>query len=76
MKNIRVFLSENFQFLEVEFSIYFNRRVFVNSQFYLLETSSIILLQFQITNKKTKTKKKKKNIRSAHGSSLICVLSQ
>ena len=29
MKNIRVFLSENFQFLEVKFSIYFNRRVFV-----------------------------------------------
>ena len=30
MKNIRVFLSENFQFLEVKFSIYLNRRVFVN----------------------------------------------
>ena len=29
MKNIIVFLSENFQFLEVKFSIYFNRRVFV-----------------------------------------------
>ena len=29
MKNIRVFLSENFQFLEVKFSIYLNRRVFV-----------------------------------------------
>ena len=29
MKNIRVFLSENIQFLEVEFSIYLNRRVFV-----------------------------------------------
>ena len=29
MKNIRVFLSENFQFLEVQFSIYLNRRVFV-----------------------------------------------
>ena len=28
MKNIR-FLSENFQFLEVKFSIYLNRRVFV-----------------------------------------------
>ena len=28
MKNIR-FLSENFQFLEVKFSIYMNRRVFV-----------------------------------------------
>ena len=29
MKNIRVFLSENFQFLEVKFSVYWNRRVFV-----------------------------------------------
>ena len=29
MKNIRVFLSENFQFLEMKFSIYLNRHVFV-----------------------------------------------
>ena len=29
MKNIRVFLSVNFQFLEVKFSIYLNRHVFV-----------------------------------------------
>ena len=30
MNNIRVFfLSENFQFLEVKFSIYLNRRVYV-----------------------------------------------
>ena len=29
MKNIRVFLSENFQFLEVKFSIHLNRCVFV-----------------------------------------------
>ena len=29
MKNIRVFVSENFQFLEVKLSIYFNRCVFV-----------------------------------------------
>ena len=29
MKNIRVFLPENFQFLEVKFSIYLNKRVFV-----------------------------------------------
>ena len=29
MKTIRVFLSETFQFLEVKFSIYLNRRVFV-----------------------------------------------
>ena len=31
MKNIS-FLSENFQFLEVKFSIYFNRRVFVRER--------------------------------------------
>ena len=29
MKNIRFILSENFMFLEVKFSIYLNRRVFV-----------------------------------------------
>ena len=29
MKNIRVFLSKKFQFLEVKFSAYLNRRVFV-----------------------------------------------
>ena len=29
MKNIRFFLSEMFQFLEVKFSIYLNKRVFV-----------------------------------------------
>ena len=29
MKNIGVFLSENCQFLEVKFSIYLNRSVFV-----------------------------------------------
>ena len=29
MKNIRVFLCENFQFLEVKFSTYLYRRVFV-----------------------------------------------
>ena len=29
MKNIRGFLSENFQFLEVNYSIYLNRCVFV-----------------------------------------------
>ena len=32
MKNIRVFLSENFQFLEIKFSIYLNRRVFVMNE--------------------------------------------
>ena len=29
MKNIKSFLSENFQFLEVKFAIYLNRRIFV-----------------------------------------------
>ena len=29
MGNIRVILFENFQFLEVKFSVYLNRRVFV-----------------------------------------------
>ena len=29
MKNIRFFFPENFQFLEMKFSIYFNRPVFV-----------------------------------------------
>ena len=29
MKNIRVFLSENFQFLVVKFSVYLNRPVFI-----------------------------------------------
>ena len=29
MKNIRIFLCENFQFLVVKFSVYLNRRVFV-----------------------------------------------
>ena len=31
MKNITVFLSENFKFLEEKFSIYLNRHVFVMS---------------------------------------------
>ena len=29
MKNIRIFLSENFHFLVVKFSVYLNRSVFV-----------------------------------------------
>ena len=29
MKNIRIFLSENFQFWVLKFSVYLNRRVFV-----------------------------------------------
>ena len=34
MKNIGVFLSENFQFLEVKFSIYLNRRIFAMLMLY------------------------------------------
>ena len=33
MKKYQRFLSENFQFLEVKFSIYLNRRVFVMGLF-------------------------------------------
>ena len=36
MWKISEFLSENFQFLEVKFSIYLNRRVFVMSLFVIL----------------------------------------
>ena len=42
MKNIRVFLLENFQVLEMKFSIYLNRRVFVNIWF----------LEFEVVVKK------------------------
>ena len=38
MKNIGVFVSENRQFLEVKFSIYLNRSVFVMAQTCLPET--------------------------------------
>ena len=35
MKNIRFFLSENFPFLVVKFSVYLNRRVFVMENVHL-----------------------------------------
>ena len=38
MKNIRVFLTENFQFLEVKFSIYLNRHVFVMKKIFRTES--------------------------------------
>ena len=41
MKNIRVFLSENFQFLEMKCSIYLNRRDF--SQMFKKYIQKIIL---------------------------------
>ena len=43
MKNIRIFLSENFPFLVVKFSIYLNRRVFVMlrmQRFFIWTTNS------------------------------------
>ena len=43
MKNIRVFLSENFQFLEVKFSIYLNRHVFVMGA---LKGTQIVVVSF------------------------------
>ena len=47
MKNIRIFLSENFQFLEVKFSIYLNRRVFVMGRMVpdILHSGSISILR-------------------------------
>ena len=44
MKKYHSILSEIFQFLEVKFSIYLNRRVFVMDQF---RTSDKIILQQQ-----------------------------
>ena len=39
MKNVGVFVSENFQFLEMKFSIYLNRCVFVMRMNYMYVTS-------------------------------------
>ena len=43
MKNIRIFLSENFPFLVVKFSIYLNKCVFV-----MAATKRIPVLQYSI----------------------------
>ena len=48
MTNIRVFLSENFQFLEVKISIYLNRLVFV--MLCLFHIVSITLKLFKISS--------------------------
>ena len=48
MKNIRVFSSENFQFLGVKFSIYLNRRVFVMPQ--ITAVHIILLEQIAVIN--------------------------
>ena len=50
MKISEGFFSENFQFLEVNFSIYLNRRVFV--------MESLIVLKLKKRKKKKKKKKK------------------
>ena len=45
MKKYRSFLSQNFQFLEVKFSLYLNRRVFVmtcTETFFLCGASNIV----------------------------------
>ena len=42
MKNINVFLSENFPFLEAKFSIYLNRRVFVMIPMYAIYHGRIL----------------------------------
>ena len=42
MKNIRVFVPENFQFLEVKFFIYLNRRVFVMRCGYPFELHQLV----------------------------------
>ena len=51
MKNIRGFLSEKFRFLEVKFSIYLNRRVFVMKTDIKRDTSRENLLMSCTNNK-------------------------
>ena len=57
MKNIKRFLSENFQFLEVKFSMYLNRRGFVmESSFdyplllFMEENKIMLVLSFETHN--------------------------
>ena len=45
MKKNQSFLSENFQFLEVKFSIYLNRRVFVMNSNIVISYDTILTLQ-------------------------------
>ena len=44
MQNIRVFLSENFQLLELKVSIYLNRRAFVKIVSFKQKHSDVIVL--------------------------------
>ena len=54
MKKYQSFLSENFQFLEVKFSIYLNRRVFV--------MFTELNFEFKKKKKKKKNNNKKKTL--------------
>ena len=64
MKHIRVFLSENFHFLVVIFSVYLNRRVFVMPKNKLWHFMRIVSIgrQLQEITKPTLWKKNKKTI--------------
>ena len=48
MKNIRIFLSENFPFMVVKFSIYLNRRVFV-MRLMKIQPFSLLLMKINVT---------------------------
>ena len=52
-KKYKSFLSENFQFLEVKFSIYLNRRVFVmmiHPCYFYSERYYVLLCDFSLTD--------------------------
>ena len=49
MKKYHIFLSENFQFLEVKFSINLNRRVFLMSRFALSYTDKLWEFRWVLT---------------------------
>ena len=50
-ENIRVFLSDNFQFLEAKFSIYLNRRVFVMNSNFVNVAKNVSLLRRRKENR-------------------------
>ena len=60
MKNIRIFLTENFHFLVVKFSVYLNRRVFVMSSARMINSFLIFFFffffQFQLIGRSVPTK--------------------
>ena len=53
MKNIRVLLSENFHVLEVKFSIYLNRRVFIMCKGEVKWIQHIVLFEFLLYDMST-----------------------